>query len=77
MAGQDVVFTIGADSSAFADALNKVQGGLAKIGDAFIGLQGVAATLQTAFTAMMGPVREFEAPGIRVYRRAELGKRYW
>lgn len=77
MSKSDVEFTIGADSSAFMVAPGKVHGGLNAVGQAYIGLQGVAATLQTAFTAMMGPVREFEAPGIRVYRRAELGKRYW
>lgn len=61
MSKSDVEFTIGADSSAFMAALGKVHGGLNAVGQAFIGLQGVAATLRTAFTAMMGPIREFGA----------------
>lgn len=57
----DVNFSIGADSGAFFGELKKVQKGLGDLGQAFIGLQGVAATLQTAFAAMMGPIREFGA----------------
>lgn len=44
MSKSDVEFTIGADSSAFMAALGKVHGGLNAVGQAFIGLQGVAAT---------------------------------
>lgn len=59
MAKSDVNFTIGADASAFAGTLQKVQGGLAGLGQAFIGLYGIASGLQTAFAAMMVPIKAF------------------
>lgn len=49
MAKEDVVFTIGADGSAFAEALKKLHYPLSKIGEAFMGLQGIAAGLRTVF----------------------------
>ena len=59
MSKPDVNFTIGADGSAFAGAMGKLQEPLNKIGQAFIGLQGIAAGVQTAMTAMMVPVQAF------------------
>lgn len=56
MAKEDVVFTLGADGSAFTGALKKLYGPLSKIGEAFMGLQGVAAGLQSAFSAAMAPI---------------------
>ena len=52
-------FTIGADGSAFAGALGKLQEPLNKIGQAFIGLQGIAAGLRTAFSAAMAPLQAY------------------
>ena len=54
-------FTIGADGSAFAGALGKLQEPLNKIGQAFMGLQGIAAGLRTAFSAAMVPIQAFGA----------------
>ena len=61
MSKPDVNFTIGADGSAFAGALGKLQEPLNKIGQAFMGLQGIAAGLRTAFSAAMVPIQAFGA----------------
>lgn len=52
-------FTIGADGSAFAGALGKLHVELNALGQAFMGLQGIAAGVRTAFSAAMVPVRAF------------------
>ena len=54
MSKADVIFTIGADGSAFAGALKKLHDPLSKIGEAFIGLQGVTAGLKTVFGGLLG-----------------------
>lgn len=61
MAKEDVVFTIGADGSAFAGALKKLHDPLSKIGEAFMGLQGVTAGDSSA------------CAGVRRYIRAQNG----
>lgn len=59
MSKADVNFTIGADGSAFAGALGKLQEPLNKIGQAFVGLQDIAAGLRTAFSAAMAPLQAY------------------
>ena len=61
MSKEDVVFSIGADGTAFAGTMQKLHGSLSKIGEAFIGLQGIAAGLRTAFSAAMVPIQAFGA----------------
>lgn len=53
MSNPDVNFTIGADGSAFAGAMGKLQEPLNKIGQAFMSLQGIAAGVQRALFALM------------------------
>ena len=61
MSKPDVNFTIGADGSAFVGSMGKIQDSLNKIGQAFMGLQGIAAGLRTAFSAAMVPIQAFGA----------------
>ncbi len=59
MSKPDVNFTIGADGSAFVGSMRKIQDSLNKIGQAFMGLQGIAAGLRTAFSAAMAPLQAY------------------
>ncbi|MBR4309924.1 MAG: hypothetical protein IKT79_02750 [Akkermansia sp.] len=60
MSKADVNFTIGADGSAFSGALKKLHDPLSKIGEAFMGLQGVTAGLKTVFGGISGKAAEVE-----------------
>ena len=59
MSKADVIFTIGADGSAFSGALGALHKELTDIGQSFMVLQGVAAGVSRAFSAAMAPLQAY------------------
>lgn len=63
MSRNDAEFTIGANGSAFvssmSDITTKAQGSLAKIGEAWMGVQGIAVGLRKAFEGLRAPITAF------------------
>ena len=77
MSKEDVVFTIGADGSAFSGAMGALHKALTDIGQSFMGLQGIAAGLKTVFGGISGKAAEVENVAASLQRFLMLDFECW